>query len=80
MEIELKVLYINEDEAKLEDLGVHKFDYDESRKIIMTFYNIDNISPDGEDDNYSVITSGGVQFVCEIKYEDLKEMIKKAKS
>ncbi len=80
MELELKVLYINEEESKLEDLGVHKFEYDESRKITMTFYNIDNISPDFEDGNYSVITSGGVQYVSEIKYQDLKELIKKAKS
>lgn len=80
MEVELKVLYINDEEAKLEDLGVHKFDYDESRKVTMTFYNIDNISPDFEDENYSVITSGSIQYVSEIKYEDLKKLIKKAKS
>lgn len=79
MEIELKVLFLNSEEAKLEDLGVHKFDYDESRKVVVTFYNIDNISPDFEDENYSIITSGGIQYVSEIRYNDLKELIKNSK-
>lgn len=73
--IELKVLYINSEEVELEDLGVHKFDYDESRKVKMTFYSIENISPDFENENYSIITSGGFQFVSEIKYIDLKSLI-----
>jgi len=79
MEIELKVLYINSEEQKLEELGVHEFQYDESRKITMTFYRIDNISPDFENENYSIITSGGVQYVSEIQYNELKELIKASK-
>lgn len=75
---ELEIFFVSETGEKLLELNlVGPVSVNDKR--IMTFYQIDSISPwfDLEDDEkeYCQILSGGVDFICADDYETVKKKI-----
>lgn len=79
MEIELPILYNNDDTAELAKLEIDMvLSLNDVREV--TFYNIDAIAyhfDDMENDKeYCRIFSSGEQFICNMKYNEVKERIR----
>jgi hypothetical protein len=79
MELELRIF--NYDDASLQ---LAKLDVDIRLKDLevnpITFYSIDAISPYDEDGvEYSIVFSSGREFVCDLDYKSLIEVIRIAK-
>ena len=75
MELELPVVWYNEDQQKLVDAGMEDdIDIKKCGTKEHTFYRIDVIS--SHDNNHTTIFSGSQSFVVRKKYRDLKKLIK----
>ena len=75
-------MIFNYDDASLQ---LAKLDVDIRLKDLetnpITFYSIDAISPYDEDGEvYSIVFSSGREFVCDLSYGELKDVIRKAKT
>jgi len=80
MEIELEIFFNTEETSTLKDLDIeYSLEAAEIRKV--TFYNINGIAPYFDKDNteYCSILSNGSEFMCNMKYPELKKLIAKNK-
>lgn len=75
-EIELPILWMDEKDCQLEDLGIKPTqDYTKTRN--MTFYHINAISPHFENgQSLTIIHSNNDEFVSTIPYEEVKKRLK----
>lgn len=79
MELELEVLWHTDDTRVLADTGID-FDVEELERKIITFYNIDVISPYKWDDyEFCKINAGGETWISAYDYEGTKQRIAAAR-
>jgi hypothetical protein len=72
--IDLMVFCLNDDDFGKEDLGIEVPIEDCSLRLF-TFYNIDYISVDRSNLNYTTIGSSGDDFTCNERYEVVKHKL-----
>lgn len=70
--IEINCLILDEEQIELEKLGID-VDTSECKSEPITFYTIDHIFPHKE--NRTALFSGGVDYVVDVPYEELKRII-----
>lgn len=80
--LELNILFFSDENTKLNEI-LGKEDDDNIDFVVdkMTFYHINAVSPNMEDDehnNYSTIYADGDEFICTDSYEVVKSKIAKA--
>lgn len=74
MGIDLMVFCYDDADIGKEDLGI-EVPLEDCHLRLFTFYRIDYISFDRENPNYTTIGSGGDDFVCNERYEVVKQKI-----
>lgn len=75
--IELEILFFDKDEAQLDNIGIRP-DINEIGTRSITFYNIDCIHPYYENDkNMSCVVCSGQEFICDMDYGELKNILLK---
>lgn len=81
MELDLEILWHTDKTIELDTVGM-SFDIDETETRTVTFYHIEMIKPNYWDDNHEFcdIYSGGDKWISPYTYEQVKEMIKNAKT
>lgn len=80
MELDIEILWHTDESRKLYDSGI-EVDSDELERKTITFYSVDVISPYKWDDEHMFckITAGGETWIAAYEYEEVREMISKAK-
>lgn len=75
-EIELPILWMDDNESQLHELGVQmQKDYTNTRN--MTFYKINAISPHSENgQSLTLIHTNNDEFVCAMAYKEVKKLLK----
>jgi hypothetical protein len=80
MMIEIKCFHTGNDVINYEELGIKRPTLEDSALEPITFLKIDNIQKYFENDKeYSIIQSGSSEFICKLKYEELKKILLEAK-
>ncbi len=73
--LELNILFFGDDNPELRELGID-LKSDDYTVDKMTFYSINAISRDAEEDeNWTTIFANGDEFVCTDSYEVVKQKI-----
>ena len=72
--IELNIVYDTDYTKSLSDCGID-VDIEDCTIRTILFYNIDSINRFMDEDKYSTVRSGGVNFICTDNYEVLKKKI-----
>ena len=63
-------------DVELQDLGIKRKPLSEQGLRVVLFFQIDNIEPYIEGDiEYSIINSGGNEYICHLSYARLKEIL-----
>lgn len=74
MKIELDILWLDGEQVKLQEMGITTTGDPDLKPV--TFYQIDNISDYTHDGRPScVVTSSGIEYVTDLSYECVKELI-----
>lgn len=78
MKIKLPIFYHTDETTSLKSVGVdYQLEDCEIKEI--TFYNIDAISPNIEEDKeYCTIFSSGDEFTCSLSYKEVEYLIDKS--
>jgi len=73
--VELEILWAHDGDSQLEELGLPvEPDYTNTR--LMTFYNINAISPHYENNmEFTLIHSNNNEFMCVLPYKEVKEIL-----
>ena len=73
--VELEILWAHDGNSQLEELGLPvEPDYTNTR--LMTFYNINAISPHYENNmEFTLIHSNNNEFMCVLPYKEVKELL-----
>lgn len=77
MKVKLPILFETEETQTLKDVGIEPSLEDNEINII-TFYNINAISKYMEDDDYTNIYSNGMCFICNLRLDEVEEIIDKS--
>jgi len=71
--IELPILFLTEEAIQMEQLEIqYEDDYYEEK---VTFYTISSIRPSERYDGYSTVVSDGIEYICPIAYNALKDRL-----
>lgn len=63
-------------DVELQDLGIKRKPLTEQGLRVVLFFQIDNIEPYIEGDiEYSIINSGGNEYICHLSYAKLKDIL-----
>jgi len=74
--IELQCYFQDGVETQLQELGIKRKPVSEQGLRVVLFLRIDAIEPYIEDDiTYSIIVSGGNEYICHLNYERLKGIL-----
>ena len=76
--LDLMVFCYKEDDFNKDDMGI-EVPLKDCELRLFTFYRIDYITIDRENDNYTLIGSNGEEFVVNEKYQVIKHKIEQAK-
>lgn len=72
--IDLMVFCLNDEDLNKDDLGI-EVNLEDCHLRLFTFYNIDYISVDRDNSNYTTIGSSGDDFTVNERYEAVKQKI-----
>jgi len=75
--IELPIFWQGETLNQLEDLGVEiERDLTDTECRTVAFFKVDNVQTYEEDGiEYSIVNSGGKEFICKYNYETTKDLV-----
>lgn len=74
-QIDLEIFFHNDTTSTFKDIGI-QYDLSDCEKRVMTFYNINAISPyiDGGNE-YCSIHSNGSEFICNATYSVVRNLL-----